>query len=691
MRELLQSLTANLTAYYQAVFSDIAWLYRRPSEMKKDLSRFSHELAINGSRFVTIDLPALGKHFDKCLDQGQYIPSELPYGALDGKAQVPVLLRDLYLKVFDTEGKLRPYPSIDAVTALRTLLISAKKIRLECAEKRVLAELENFERIERETREPTLDWSSDRLWDPREYRHGRLQFADVLPENGRPYCDEMLSGVDETTPVELIRTHRGIPRHCDPIFRWSLATLQRVCDIVFSSLGDFYELKHRERPKHGPGVTADQGKWDDKFLFSHWPLKLENTYPYDYFGSPNLGEHWRSYDGHLPGTAEIPSRVIAVPKTQKAPRLIAAEPTAHQWIQQLVWSQLESRLKDSPIAASIHFRDQTYNQDLARKGSLDGTYATVDLSSASDRLSCWTVERASRCNPTLLDSLHACRTRWVVYEKRNEEHYLMLKKFAPMGSACTFPVQTIVYTCVAIAALLTQQGRDPTTSSIEYCSRQISVFGDDIVIPSGAVGDLVDLLSVLGLRVNADKTYSRGKFRESCGAEWWDGNDVSVPYLLNVPAKSKLTTLSSHIGVRNNFYKRGFWATARWLESWIRNQDKIPTALLGSGEPGLFAVTSNGVRRRFSKRLHRFEEYSYYPVLREKTIPRAGWSALMDWYSKSFREEEDNVLVINLDHLRARNARTELTLSNASIWKLGWHPCHQTEPYSVVRHGLDAA
>lgn len=88
-RECLQSLTTNLTAYYQAMFSDIAWLYRRPSELKKDLSRFSHELGVNGSRFATIDLPALGKHFDRCLDQGLYRLPICLMGGEEGKRRSP--------------------------------------------------------------------------------------------------------------------------------------------------------------------------------------------------------------------------------------------------------------------------------------------------------------------------------------------------------------------------------------------------------------------------------------------------------------------------------------------------------------------------------------------------------------------------------------------------------------------------
>lgn len=666
MRVPLQSLTCNLTAYYHAMFKDVAWLYHRPSDMEKDLSRFSHELAVNGSRFATLDLPALGKHLDWCLDQGQYSASRLPYGSLCRGAKVPVLLRDLYLLVFDTEGKLRPMPSIDAITALRTLLVSAKKIRLDCPEKKVLAELENFERIEHETRLPTLFWGEDDLGVSDYSDTRRLHFADALRSDVHGHNHHDLFG----DPCKATEQTSGDSHGGDVPVRALASTLQRVCDIVFSSLDSFDKELPDEKPKHGPGVTAENKKWDDKFQFRNWPAKLENMYPYDWYGSPNLGEHTRTFGALAPGLAEMPSRVIAVPKTQKAPRLIAAEPTAHQWIQQLVWNQLESRLKSSPLTASVHFRDQRQNQEFARKGSVSGAYATIDLSSASDRLSCWVVERAARSNPSLLLRLHACRTRWVTYRKGREQLFLKLNKFAPMGSACTFPVQTVVYACAAIASVLLAKGMAATEFAIRACSRQISVFGDDICVPTYASGGLVELLGYLGLRVNVDKTYSRGLFRESCGSEWWNGHDVSVPKLLNVPARSTLTTMSSHIGVRNNFYKRGYWATARWLDSWISGADKVPTALLGSECPGLLGVTRKGLPLRFSKRYHRFEEYGYHPVSRKKSVSRPGWSALMKWY--------------NEEPLQEVQWTSELTLALASFWKLGWFPTHNKVDYSVV-------
>lgn len=687
MSDPLQSLTRNLTAYYRAMFSDIAWLYHRPSGMGRDLSRLVHELGVRGSRVVTIDLPALCKHFDQCLDQGEYKPSRLAYGRVGKAVKVPVFMQDLYLLIFDSEGKLRPNPSSDAIAALRAIMLSTKKIRVPLDDKKVLTELKNFERIEHEVRTPTLCWSDNVLIDSDYDSSVRVQFADLLRIRSEPFRDDLFGVMGETLGTGRELSHRGSPWLEDRKLPLLLTTLQRVCDVVFSSLGDFGLLESSEMPKHGPGVTAEMGKWDDKFHFPTWPAKLEATYPYDFFGSPNLGDHVRSYGDEYPSEHEAPSRIIAVPKTQKAPRLIAAEPTSHQWIQQLIWNQLENRLEKSPISAAIHFRDQSHNQELSRIGSISGSHATIDLSSASDYLSCWTLERASRVNPSFLRGVHACRTRYVTYRRGQTQEYLTLKKFAPMGSACTFPVQTVVYACAAIASILFNKERAVTSLSIKSASHQISVFGDDLVVPTDTVGDLVDLLNLLGHRVNSSKTFYHGSFRESCGAEWWNGDDVSVPYMLNVPALGTHATMSSFIEVRNNFYKRGYWATARWLESWIRNLDRVPSAhpekgSLSSSDPGLLSVTRKSRRLRFSKHLHRFEEYGYFPIQRRKTVSRAGWSSLMAYFTAASRRDckRDGLT----DHLGNDLVDTQQLTSNSSFWRMGWFPCHQAIPFFTV-------
>jgi len=229
-------------------------------------------------------------------------------------------------------------------------------------------------------------------------------------------------------------------------------------------------------------------------------------------------------DGARPHNHEVPSRLISVPKTAKAPRLIAAEPTAHQYCQQMVWRYLQERIEAVFEGRFINFRRQDLSSDLVMKSSLDRSLATVDLSSASDRLTCWTVERIFRRNPSLLSALHAVRTRWIRDEISDSTSFLRLRKFASQGSATTFPVQSIVFLIIAIAASVKGPIR---WSSIRKVSNQVRVFGDDIIIPSHGYGPLLAIMETLQLKVNTSKSYVTGFFRESCGSEAYLGHDVT--------------------------------------------------------------------------------------------------------------------------------------------------------------------
>jgi hypothetical protein len=93
-----------------------------------------------------------------------------------------------------------------------------------------------------------------------------------------------------------------------------------------------------------------------------------------------------------------------------------------------------------------------------------------------------------------------------------------LKKFAPMGSALCFPIETIIF--AAICRLVTRE---------HGLASDFSVFGDDIIVPTQCAPDVMTILEELGFRVNRDKSFYRSDcwFRESCGTEYCDGFDVT--------------------------------------------------------------------------------------------------------------------------------------------------------------------
>ena len=52
------------------------------------------------------------------------------------------------------------------------------------------------------------------------------------------------------------------------------------------------------------------------------------------------------------------------------------------------------------------------------------------------------------------------------------------------------------------------------------------MYGDDIVVPQNAALLVIERLRDLGFSTNRDKTFVTGPFRESCGRDWFQGQDV---------------------------------------------------------------------------------------------------------------------------------------------------------------------
>lgn len=592
---------------YAALFKDVAaWDDGLRDALTRDLTRIETLTASRGLSFVMIDMPQACKVVDQALATGEYDPEDLPetFGKVDRGHRV--FLRCLFKIVFCQDGSEIRTADPTTVYFLRQILLLAKKVRKNCDEAAIQAEVESFALVDRQCRNHTLDWDLDLLYNG---DHCRLSFGD-----GYRSEPDLVSQKDECS--------RGI-----------ISTLDRVAGTLSSG---FPELDWREiEPRHGPGSVADAKTGEDKYQFPNWPEKLEGTFPFAYFGQSREDLHLeRSIPTASPH--EPPARLIAVPKTLKGPRMIASEPTAHQFLQLGLMKWIRDNMP-GPLRACIHFTSQAPNQKLCLEASANGEYATVDLSAASDRLSCWVVERAFEVNPPLLRALHACRTRWLVNATGvGEKYFLKLRKFAAMGSGTTFPVQTIVYAYCAIAAILWTEGRKVTYRSIRSAAGKCRVFGDDVILPSSAVPSLTSLFAYLGLQVNKAKTHSTGYFRESCGVDAYRGEDISPLYLraLGLDATSA-EELVSWVDVTNNAYTKGLWALSDYLASQIpekvrrllpvTNQSLSCLTLFTYGAPRVGKVRNHLT-------LHRPEVRGLVPLSKALTRQRANHLNLLQYF-----------------------------------------------------------
>lgn len=218
-----------------------------------------------------------------------------------------------------------------------------------------------------------------------------------------------------------------------------------------------------------------------------------------------LANYWGYKVKVIPQTV---NRVEFVPKNWKTDRTIACEPEGNLPLQLAFDTYAKRRLRSRGIDLS----DQSRNQQLAKEGSLSGKYATIDLSSASDTLAYSAVEWLLPLEWfEYLDNV-----RSPLYLDPVTNRVRRYAKFSSMGNGATFTLETLIFAaaCHAVGA-----GRD------------FVVYGDDIVVPTELVPALTKLLRFLGFTVNLEKSYTEGSFRESCGANFWLGVDITPFYL----------------------------------------------------------------------------------------------------------------------------------------------------------------
>jgi len=224
------------------------------------------------------------------------------------------------------------------------------------------------------------------------------------------------------------------------------------------------------------------------------------------------------------------NKISFVPKTAKTHRSIAVEPFLNGFIQKGTDQYMRACLKRHGIDLS----DQTRNQELALEGTKGGTnpYVTIDLAAASDSLSIEVVR--DMVPPEWYEYLNDIRApRYIVQGEDNSEEY---SKFCSMGNGFCFPLQTLVFASVCHAAM-------------HQCGHgdDFSVYGDDIIIRQDAALLAIEMLLELGFRTNVDKTFITGPFRESCGADWYAGQDVRPVHL-----KKRLTDVRELFAFHNS-------------------------------------------------------------------------------------------------------------------------------------------
>jgi len=259
--------------------------------------------------------------------------------------------------------------------------------------------------------------------------------------------------------------------------------------------------------RFGPGASF--GTRGDTSVYRKVDVTaLQSTYDL----SAELGDFLAEFPGWIenPATVELVqgSELTFVPKDAKTDRPICIEPLLNGLYQLGVGSHLKKRL----LRFGIDLRDQTINQKLAGSAQRLGL-ATVDFESASDTISFNTVLELLPIDWFEFLNIARC-SRY-----RLENSWFNFQKFSSMGNGYTFELETLIF--YAIAKACAEELDVPTCEG-----EDIHVYGDDVILPSALYDLFCEVTKYLGFTVNTEKSFTRGVFYESCGADYFDGTEV---------------------------------------------------------------------------------------------------------------------------------------------------------------------
>lgn len=255
-----------------------------------------------------------------------------------------------------------------------------------------------------------------------------------------------------------------------------------------------------------------------------WNAYLHGIHPFDVVGqfssSDGLGVELCLTDYN---------KVAFVPKNAKTERSIAIEPYFNVYFQLGVGGMIRQRLYKR---CGVNLDSQERNQMLALKGSLDGKLSTIDFSMASDTISTETVRLL--LPPEWFDHLDRLRSKNYMMDGSIRPYH----KFSSMGNGFTFELETLIFYSIARASC----------EELGVDWEDVSVFGDDVILPGSACELFEKVCNYLGFTVNDEKSFTNGYFRESCGEDYLKGHRVRPVFC------KELTTVQHVVSLANRLF-----------------------------------------------------------------------------------------------------------------------------------------
>lgn len=273
------------------------------------------------------------------------------------------------------------------------------------------------------------------------------------------------------------------------------------------------------------------------------------------------------------------NRVEFVPKNAKTDRAIAVEPHLNVYIQRAIGVSIRNKLLKKGIDL---INGQDLNRDLARIGSVRGCVATIDLSMASDTVSRKLVEYLLPASWHLLmnkvrSSHGSINGKLIEYEK-----------FSSMGNGYTFELESLIFYALIRASI--------PPDKWAQCREFVHVYGDDLIVPTEYVNQVLNILEFSGFSPNTDKTFIDGPFRESCGKDYLNGSNIRPFFIketgrFNRRAFFKLANaIRLYAGYDFHSQSHRHWLHSHWRGIVSRISRPLPIPVTYGPDQGLYVT-----------------------------------------------------------------------------------------------------
>jgi len=264
----------------------------------------------------------------------------------------------------------------------------------------------------------------------------------------------------------------------------------------------------------GPGSNANvKQKTGARYKLQARPACSKDMVPILLELAQDSPEWLLDIHGNIVDIDIIPGRLSFVDKNAFTKRSILIEPNLCTYAQKGVGREMKERL----LRFGCNLYDQSINQMLALSGSINDDVATLDEKEASNSMCLLVVYHLlTYLNEDWVNLLLSLRCGSYEYKDKVYE----LEMFSSMGNGFTFELESLLFYATALVV----------AERLQADISKVSVYGDDIIVPVECVTLLSKTLRTMGFQQNVDKSFSSGPFRESCGHDYYKGQNIRPFY-----------------------------------------------------------------------------------------------------------------------------------------------------------------